>query len=77
MTLSNSKGRVNKNLKMETKKKEVLEKLKALPDQNLFLQMSDKSIKISAAIVAVEQMNETGKELVDIYSQNEKIHQIL
>lgn len=63
---------------METnKKEEVLERLKLLPNQNLFLQLSNRSIKISAAIVAVEKMDPTGKELVDIYAQTEKIQQIL
>ncbi len=55
----------------------VLQKLKEIPDKDRFLQMKDKSIKISEAINAVETMSITGRELVSIYSQNKKINQIL
>ncbi len=58
-------------------KKEVLEKLKALPNQELFLQLGDRSIKISHAINAVETNSATGLELVRTFEQNRELQRFL
>ncbi len=57
-------------------KKEILEKLEALPDKDLFLKLGNKSVKISKAIKAVKEDSQTGLEIVGIFKENKLFQKI-